>query len=180
MSRARRLLVAYDGSSAARRALLRAAEVARRGDSVSVVNVIPEPGVSSRLAPYVEERARQARLLDEAQRCLAREGIVARRIAAVGSAATEIVAAARRLGADMIIVGRRRTLVSRFLNSPSTRIVRRASCDVLVVDGSAAADDELDERPPAPPRWAGWSLGDTGDDRARAVVVPLGPRSSRD
>jgi nucleotide-binding universal stress UspA family protein len=99
MRRARGLLVAYDGSSAARRALIRTAEVAGHRDLVSVVNVMPEPGVSCRLAPYVEENDRQARLLDEAERCLARRGIAARRVAAVGGAATEILAAADRMGA---------------------------------------------------------------------------------
>jgi nucleotide-binding universal stress UspA family protein len=156
MSRTRRLLVAYDGSSAARWALLRAAEVARRGDLVGVVNVMPEPGVSSRLAPPVEERDHQARLLDEAERCLARRGIAAQRLAPVGSAATEIVAAAERMGADMIVVARRSRRIPRVLGSVSGRVVRRARCDVLVVRDAGALptppdrlDGILSRRPPS-------------------------------
>jgi NADPH-dependent glutamate synthase beta subunit-like oxidoreductase len=70
----------------------RTAELARRGDEVSVVNVMPEPGVSSRIGPFVEERRRQAALLDEAARFLSRRGIEARCVAAVGGAATETLA----------------------------------------------------------------------------------------
>jgi nucleotide-binding universal stress UspA family protein len=103
MRRPRRLLVAYDGSAGARRAL------------------------SCRLGPR-EELGRQARLLDEAQRGLALRGIAAQRIAAVGSEVREVVAAADRLGADLIVVPRRRGPISRFLGSPSARIARRASC----------------------------------------------------
>ena len=100
--------------------------------------MMPEPGLSSRLAPYVEEHDRQDRLLDEAEECLARRGIAARRVAAVGGAATEILAAADRMGADLIVVGRRRTRVPHPLGSVSGRVVRRATCDVLVVCGEGA------------------------------------------
>ena len=91
------MLVAYDGSTEARGAVARAGELAAPRDLVGVVNVMPEPGVSSRLAPYVDERRHQARLLDEAVRLLAERGIAAGRIAPVGSAAAEILAAAERM-----------------------------------------------------------------------------------
>jgi hypothetical protein len=58
------MLVAYDGSTEARGAVAGAGELAAPGDLVGVVNVMPEPGVSSRLAPHVDERRHQARLLD--------------------------------------------------------------------------------------------------------------------
>ena len=127
------MLLAYDGSAEARGALERVAQVAGPGDHVGVVNVMPEPGVSSRLAPYVEERELQARLLDEAERFLAGRGIAARRIAPVGGAATEILAAAERMGADLIVLGRRHTRMPHPLGSVSGRVVRCARCDVLVV-----------------------------------------------
>ncbi len=133
------MLVAYDGSSEARRALERAAEVAAPGALVGVVNVMPEPGVSSRLGPWVEERARQALLLDEAAGFLAGRGIRARRFAAVGGAAAEILAAAARMDADLIVVARRRGRMAQLLGSVSGRVVRGARCDVLVVHDAGAS-----------------------------------------
>jgi nucleotide-binding universal stress UspA family protein len=128
------VLVAYDGSSAARRALLRAAEVVERGGSVGVVNVMPEPGISCRLAPFTEERAHQARLLDEAGELLAGRGVAAEPVAAVGSAAAEIVAAAERMGARLVVIpGRRSRLPARTLGSVAGAVARSAPCDVLVV-----------------------------------------------
>ena len=135
----RRLLVPYDGSPSTRAALERAAEIARRGDEVSVVNVMPEPGVSSRIGPFVEERRRQAALLDEATRLLSRRGIEARPIAAVGGAATETLAVAERLGADVIVVAAHRGRPFGGVGSLSDRIARRAHCDVLVVHDERAS-----------------------------------------
>ena len=132
-SKTKRLLVPYDGSPSAHAALRRVAELARRGDEVSVVNVMPEPGVSSRIAPFVEERRRQSVLLEEAARVLSRRGIEARRVAAVGGVVTETLAAAERLGADVIVVGADGRGLGGGVGSPSDRIARRAGCDVLVV-----------------------------------------------
>jgi nucleotide-binding universal stress UspA family protein len=74
---------------------------------VSVVNVMPEPGVSSRIEPPSEERHRQQHLLDEARRFLAGSRIETRTVAPVGDTAREILAAAERIGADLIIVAPR-------------------------------------------------------------------------
>jgi nucleotide-binding universal stress UspA family protein len=131
--RAKQVLLAYDGSPPARRALVHAAELARPGDIVSVVNVMPEPGVSARLDPPSDERLQQQDLLDGARRFLADSEIETRTIAPVGDAATEILAAAQRIGADLIVVARRRTALPHLLGSISGRLVRSADCDVLVV-----------------------------------------------
>jgi nucleotide-binding universal stress UspA family protein len=138
-----RLLVPYDGSASTRVALERAAKLARRGDEVSVVNVMPEPGVSSRIGPFVEERRRQAALLEEAARFLSRRGIEAQRVAAVGGVATETLVVAERLGADLIVVAADQGRPFGGVGSPSDRIARRARCDVLVVHnarGSSGAE----------------------------------------
>jgi universal stress protein F len=127
------VLVAYDGSAASERALARAADLGRPGDIFTVANVMPEPGVGARIEPPVEERNQQQALLDEAQRFLAGRGIEARTLAPVGNAATEILAAAERIGADVIVVARHRGHVPRGLGSTTGRIVRSARCDVLVV-----------------------------------------------
>lgn len=132
---ARHRLVAYDGSAPSRGALHRAVELTEPGDAVSVVNVMAEPGVSARIGPP-KERARQAELLHEAAAYLAAHGIDAELIPAVGHAAHEIVAAAREVGADVIIVARHSGHhTPHLLGSVTTRIVRDAGCDVLVVHG---------------------------------------------
>ena len=127
------MLVAYDGSSPGRRALAHAADLARPGDIVSVVNVMPEPGVSAQIEPPREERDRQRHLLDDAQSFLAGRGVEARTVAPVGDAASEILVTANRLVADVIIVGRRHGRVAHLLGSISSRLVHSANCDVLVV-----------------------------------------------
>jgi nucleotide-binding universal stress UspA family protein len=100
---------------------------------------MPEPGISARLEPPTEERHRQRDLLDEAQRLLAGCGIDAGTAAPVGDTATEILAAAMAVGADVIVVARRRGRVPHLLGSISGRIVRSADCDVLVVHEAQAA-----------------------------------------
>jgi nucleotide-binding universal stress UspA family protein len=129
------MIVAYDGSEAARRALERAARLAGRGSVVDVVNVIPAQSVSSRLVTITDEQDRvQKRLLREAGAVLARSGVRANLIPAAGDPATEILSAADASEADVIVVGRRRKLRGRRLREPlSTRLSRRTARDVLVV-----------------------------------------------
>jgi nucleotide-binding universal stress UspA family protein len=136
----KRVLVAYDDSAAAKRALAHAAELTGPDDSVSVVNVMPEPGISARSEPPSDERYQQRRLLDEALRFLANRGIRAQRVAAVGDAATEILAIADELGPDTIVVGRHRGHRAHLRGSVSSRLARSAACDVLVVHESRGAD----------------------------------------
>jgi nucleotide-binding universal stress UspA family protein len=127
------MLVAYDGSTPARCALEHAADFARPGDRVAIVSVIPEPGVGARIAPPSDARNRQWQLLEEARESLAACGVEAETMAPVGDAATEILAAAERRGADVIVVGRHRGRTAHLHGSVSGRVVRGATCDVLVV-----------------------------------------------
>jgi nucleotide-binding universal stress UspA family protein len=140
------MLVAYDGSAAAQRALAHAAELARPGDSVTVVNVMPEPGVGARIEPPIGERSRQWHLLDEAQRFMAERDIEAHTLAPVGDAATEILAAAEQLEAGVIVVARSRGRGPRAHGSISGHIVRAASCDVLVVHAADAEPAQVPSR----------------------------------
>lgn len=133
----KRILIAFDGSGPSRRALAHAADLTQPGDTVTVANVMPVPGVGARIEPPVEERNRQRHLLDEARRFLAERGIEAGTEAPVGNAATEILAAADRLGADVIVIARHRGRMPHVLGSVSSRIVRAAECDVLVVHEAA-------------------------------------------
>jgi nucleotide-binding universal stress UspA family protein len=127
------LLLAYDGSPVARRALEHAATLVGRGGKLAVVNVIPLQSVSSRLETVSDdERSRQASILREARAALGRYGIEPQLIEAVGDPVTEILAAAAATNAGTIVVGRseRRHLTRGSLDS---RLVRAAQADVLVV-----------------------------------------------
>jgi nucleotide-binding universal stress UspA family protein len=129
------VIVGYDGSEAAKRALEHAAELVGRPGSVSVINVIKAQSVSSRLVTLTDkERATQDRLLRESERVLGSLGVVATLIAAAGDPATEILAASESIGASVIVVGRRKRWTPRLVRTPlSNTLVRRAGIDVLVV-----------------------------------------------
>ena len=128
------ILVAYDGSPEAERALRHAADLVGRGGSVAVVNVIPVQAVSARLETVsAEQRAEQHHLLEEARSVLARRRVGMTPLTAVGDPATEIRAAAEKTGAEVIVVGRKNDRLRLIHGSVSTRLVRRAPCDVLIV-----------------------------------------------
>jgi nucleotide-binding universal stress UspA family protein len=127
------LLLAYDASPPAERALLHAAELVGQHGKVIVINVIPIQSVSARLETVSDrQRSRQAQILRAATTQLSRRGLASETIEAAGDPATEILAAAEATHADLIVVGRggHRHLLH---GSLSGRLVRGASCDVLVV-----------------------------------------------
>ena len=126
------MLVAYDGSPPAQRALLHAADLVGEGGKLAVINVIPVQAVSARLETVSdEERGVQENLLREASEALSRQSIAMEPITAVGDPATEILAAAESRNAEMLVVGR--SGKHRLRNSLSARLVRSANTDVLVV-----------------------------------------------
>jgi nucleotide-binding universal stress UspA family protein len=134
-----RIVVGYDGSEPARRALERAAELARVfGASVIVANVAPlYVGVGHGLVPVepLETPERQREQLAEAATRLAELGVEAETVDAVGEPARTIVAVADDRGADLIVVGTRELgSLERLLGgSVSDGVVHKAHCDVLVV-----------------------------------------------
>jgi Universal stress protein family len=80
-----RVLVAYDGSPQAERALVHAATLVRHGGTVRVVNVVPAQGVGARLQTVGDDdRGRQVGVLARARRLLAAHGVHAETIAAAG------------------------------------------------------------------------------------------------
>ena len=129
------VLVAYDGSDPAQRAIEDAAGLVGKGGTVTVINVISAQSVSSRLETVSDnERTTQDHLLRDAEKLLARRGVNADLMRAAGDPATEILSAAATIGADVIVVGRRKGLAPHLVHrSLSSILVRRAACDVLVV-----------------------------------------------
>ena len=129
-----RILVGYDGSDASRRALVHAAELVGRGGEVDVINVIAAQPVSSRVDALGDgERRRQSNLLTEARSLLREWDVRMGAVRAVGDPTTEIRAAAEDSGARVIVVGRGNGVRRLIKGSVSTRLVRHAPCDVLVV-----------------------------------------------
>ena len=123
--RARSIVVAYDGSEVADRALDAAADLAGYGSSITVVHVLPEQDI----------KAHRNGVLDRARRRLVRRQIAARYLEPEGDADRTLLETVQSLGADMVVVGRRERNALRrlWLGSVSARVVRRAQCDVLVV-----------------------------------------------
>jgi nucleotide-binding universal stress UspA family protein len=121
-ARTRRIVVGYDGSDAAGRALDAAAGLAGYGSTLSVVAV-------SRRGDG------EGRVLDGARERLLNRHVSAGYLAPVGDPAEQLIESARRLEADLLVVGRRdQSAVKRLvLGSVSSKVVTGAPCDVLVV-----------------------------------------------
>ena len=115
----RQILVGFDGSEASQRALDVAADLVGYGSTLAVVHV-------RRVGSPPD------RTVDLAREYLLRRHLTARYLEACGHPAKEIVAAARAVSADLVVVGRKNAL-ERVLGSVSGSVVRRAPCDVLVV-----------------------------------------------
>ena len=133
---AARIVVGYDGSEPAQRALDRAAELAGYGTTVTVVSVAPSvytQGLQPVADPDDTERART--LLAEARERLVLRQVHVSTRDAIGEPAAMIVETADELGADLIVVGTRNgnALERLVLGSTSTKVLHHAHCDVLVV-----------------------------------------------
>jgi nucleotide-binding universal stress UspA family protein len=119
---AHRIVVGYDGTASAQRALDRAAALAGYGAEITVVHV----------APDATALAEGRRLLDEASaRLRADTGHGPARVRErVGDPVGELVEAAVDHEADFVVVGDDRTNSGREVASG---LLDRAPCDVLVV-----------------------------------------------
>ena len=116
----RRIVVGFDGSEAATRALDAAADLAGYGSTLAVVAVRTRDGDRG-----AAEQAREQLLQRHVQ---------ARFHEPAGEPAEQLVEKAQELGADLLVVGRRsRNPLRTLLGSVSSKVVRRAPCDVLVV-----------------------------------------------
>jgi nucleotide-binding universal stress UspA family protein len=120
-ARPRTILVGYDGSEAAQRALGAAADLAGYGSRLTVATVNVGNGPDD-----VSQTAREL---------LHRRQVTARYVEPVGEPAEQLIETAAEIGADLVVVGRRsRNVLTRLvLGSVSADVVRGADCDVLVV-----------------------------------------------
>ena len=132
-----KVLIAYDGSDSAKRALEIAVELAPKEAAVSVVSVVeglPQFGrAAAMFLPEDEEECQ--RQLAEARKVLAEHGIVAELVERRGDAALAIVDEAEKEGTSLIVMGTRglSTIERWSLGSVSSKVLHHARCSVLVV-----------------------------------------------
>lgn len=133
----RRILLCYDGSHEAKRALKRTAEIASAVPArVTVVSVAeplhPDPPWTGYADPSEEEAHR--RLLDRAVHDLHERRVNASELEPVGQPAEAIVDAAQQRTVDLVIVGsRHHGVIRRLFGSVTAEVVAEVPCDVLVV-----------------------------------------------
>ena len=133
------IVIGYDDTPAARRALERAAALGRAfGSRLVVASVAP---VTSSAAPRsmgadpADTALEHRQELEAARAYLAEQGLSGEYVEAVGHPADSIVAAAEEHGADLIVVGTREPgFMERLLGtSVSDSVSHRAHCDVMIV-----------------------------------------------
>ena len=110
-------MVGYDGSEAATRALDVAADLVGYGSTLAVVTVSTNESDHWMAATAREQL--QGRLVEAGYHETS------------GEPAKQLVKKAHELRADLLVIGRRDS--SPLLGSVSSKVVRRAGCDVLVV-----------------------------------------------
>lgn len=138
------ILVALDGSEHARRAVYYARDLARQTNARLTMLVAVTPPSAVTIPPFdavsitpsnppPEELAAAQTLMDEIIADLGHGRAVPQ--VSMGSAVDTIVGEARRLGADLVVVGARGLGAAErlFLGSVSDRVVRECERPVLVV-----------------------------------------------
>jgi nucleotide-binding universal stress UspA family protein len=118
-----RIVVGFDGTEGALRALAAATRLTGYGSTITVVNVgdgFDRNGTAT---------------LDDARRRLLERLVAANYVRRSGDPADELVCTARELDADLIVLGRRRPFEGSRpgVGSVSANVVQHAPCDVLVV-----------------------------------------------
>jgi nucleotide-binding universal stress UspA family protein len=150
------IVVGFDYSPLAELALGEAAAIAARdGDVViHVVHVIESRVPSSEMAPLEAENVERIRPDIEFALRMAEAPAEQQVFSHIrwGQASSEILALAEEVEADMIIVGThgRTGLVRLVLGSIAERVVRHATCPVLVMRPRAYAAPEIVPEPPCP------------------------------
>lgn len=133
------IVVAYDETEPAKRALARATDLAKTFEATLIVTSVAPVGTTGPRGggpiDPVDPPERHREELEHAQALLTEHGVAAELQAAVGDPADTIVALAEERGADLIVVGTREPgMIDRlFKGSVSAAVSRQARCDVLIV-----------------------------------------------
>jgi nucleotide-binding universal stress UspA family protein len=132
------IVLGYDDSPEAGRALQKTAELAKALDAqVLVTSVAPVMSFSGRgIGPYdpADPPERHRVLAHDATTVLAEQGIQAKAVTGLGEPGDAIVELADRQNADLIVLGMsHHPHLSRILGSVSEGVAHHAHCDVLLV-----------------------------------------------
>ncbi|HWS06114.1 MAG TPA: universal stress protein [Burkholderiaceae bacterium] len=138
------ILLAYDGSEVGQQALLDCREIAQWSQAeLTLIAVMPLPlsviGPEGGVYDPEQERVEKGRfqeILQVGVEKLAAMGLAARGEVVTGDAVTEIAAGARRIGADLIVVGHKHLdgwAARWWRGSVSRSLIDDAPCSVLVV-----------------------------------------------
>jgi nucleotide-binding universal stress UspA family protein len=147
----RRILAAYDGSEEGRVALREAVVLGRRcGAELHLLAVIgTESGaeVEGRIYANVlgQHSESHEAVLQEAVELLAARGIGVNALLVHGDPAIEIPAHARKIGADLVVVGyRRQNIVQRWWSGPKGAFLSdHLDCSLLIARNEIGRDDFL-------------------------------------
>ena len=118
-ARGRSILVGYDGTDAGRRALAAAADLAGYASTLAVAAVAPD-----------DDAAGSAALVRDAREQLLRHNVLARYLQPAGDLVDALVETARRLGVDLLVVGRPAGVRP---GRATGAVIDNAPCDVLIV-----------------------------------------------
>ena len=130
----RPVVLGYDGSEAARRALLRAAEAAGSGGRVVVVTAVQPADALAQEQEMGFPLAEPEQLIDEASALLQAHDLAVSARLEVAEPTEALLATARETDAALIVVGARGDsyLARALRGSVGERLVGRAPCDLLV------------------------------------------------
>ena len=130
------IVVGYDDSEPANRALDRATELIDDGGTVILVSAIHMLAGKGGMGYDPIEKETFDRQLDAAKARLDERGIRASTVEGMGDPARVIAEQAKEAGADLVVVGNgHKNLLERILfGSVSDGVSHRTHCDVLVVD----------------------------------------------
>ena len=132
------IVLGYDDSPEASRAVTKTAELAKALDArVIVTSVAPVMSFAGRgIGPYdqADPPERHRALAHDATALLTEQGVEAKAITRLGEPGDAIVAVADQRGADLIVLGMsHHTHFPQLLGSVSEDVVHHAHCDVLLV-----------------------------------------------
>jgi K+-sensing histidine kinase KdpD len=130
---ARRILVPFDGSPSAVRAIQHVVALARAGHQGEIV--VLNVQIASADKPFKEVERIGSGILEQANQILTRQAIPHTSHVLTGSPAEAIVDAGRENQADLIVMGSRgvATLASMLLGSVATRVVQQSAVPVTLV-----------------------------------------------
>ncbi len=135
-----RILVAYDGSEGAKRALAKAGEIAKVAKAeIHVLTVGRNPEYAEAVRGAVDEakgraKAFYSKITEEVTVLLKEQGLSARTRMEFGKPGDVILAVAEELRADLLVMGTnpRSTLRRGFTGTTVDKVVEHAPCSVLL------------------------------------------------